>query len=263
MGMVTKAKTLMLTLGALVFLTAALQAQEAQPGQLMADDANQLITLINEARAAAGAAPLEWDPALAAAAEQHCLLMSGKGPIEHQYKGEPSLTDRAAAAGAHFSLIEENIAIGPSAEAIQDEWMHSPPHRTNLLNPSVNRIGTAVVANHGTLYAVADFSRAVMVLTPSQVEAQVASLIRVSGVKVFDSSTQARQACTTGVMPPSAPGLLPRFLMLWQASSLNQLPPALTDKLATGRYHGAEVGSCAQQGEQNAFAAYRVAVLLY
>jgi len=263
MRIAAKGGAWLLALCALALLTPALHGQDDQQGQVEADAANQLITLINQARAANGAAPLEWDPGLAEAAEQHCLLMSQKGPIEHQYKGEPGLTERAAEAGAHFSLIEENIAIGPSAEAIQNEWMHSPPHRTNLLNPGVNRIGTAVVANNGTLYAVADFSRAVMVLTPVQVEAQVANLIRVSGVKVFDSPTQARQACTTGVMPPSASNPMPRFLMLWQTSGLNQLPQALTAKLATGRYHGAEVGSCPPQGGQNSFSAYRVAVLLY
>jgi len=252
-----------LLLAAGILWAPALKAQDAPPGQLRPDDANQLISLINQARAAAGASPLTWDPALAQAAEQHCLLMAAKGPIEHQYAGEPSLADRASQAGAHFSLIEENIAIGYSPQQIQDEWMHSPPHRTNLLNPQVNRVATAVVANNGTLYAVADFSRAVMVLTPFQVEQQVGSLIRVSGIGVLATHDQARKACTTGYMPPAATNLIPRFLMLWQASSLDQLPSQLTQKLATGRYHSAEVGSCAPEGQQNAFAAYRVAVLLY
>ncbi|MGH9600566.1 MAG: CAP domain-containing protein, partial [Terracidiphilus sp.] len=240
-----KASVCLLALCALAFIASALCAQAPidDQGQVTPAPANQLIALMNQARAAAGAAPLQWDPALAAAAEQHCLRMAQKGPTEHQYNGEPSLTARAAAAGAHFSMIEENIAIGPSAEAIEREWMHSPPHRENLLNPNVNRIGTAIVSARGTLYAVADFSRAVMVLSRSQVEAQVASLIRVSGVAVLASPAQARAACTTGVMPPSTSHLMPRFLMHWQASSLSQLPQVLTGKLASGRYHGAEVGS--------------------
>ncbi|MGH9605005.1 MAG: CAP domain-containing protein [Terracidiphilus sp.] len=275
-----KIRGFLLALGALALLVLtlpapALRAQSrsqpqsgpvtdiAQPDQLTPDGSNQLIALVNKARAAAGLGPVEWDPALAAAAEQHCLLMSQKGPIEHRYNGEPSLTDRAAAAGAHFSVIEENIAIGPSAQAIGQEWLHSPPHRANMLNPDVNRIGTAIVSARGTLFAVADFSRAVLVLSQSQVEAQVANLIRVSGVSVLTSPAQARQACTTGAMPPSAPGLLPRFLMLWQSSSLKQLPKSLGDKLVSGQYHRAEVGSCAPQSSQNGFAAYRVAVLLY
>ena len=32
-----------------------------------------------------------------------------------------------------------------------------PGHRTNLLNPEVDRVGVAVVATRGVLYAVADY----------------------------------------------------------------------------------------------------------
>jgi len=38
---------------------------------------------------------LQWDPALAAAAQQHCLRMAQDGSISHRYNGEPELTDRA------------------------------------------------------------------------------------------------------------------------------------------------------------------------
>jgi uncharacterized protein YkwD len=50
---------------------------------------------------------------LAAAARRHCLRMAAEGPISHRYEGEPDLSERAAQAGAHFSLIEENVAVGP------------------------------------------------------------------------------------------------------------------------------------------------------
>jgi len=41
------------------------------------------------------------------------------------------------------------------------------------------------------------------------------------------------------------------------------LPGALLDRIATGRYHLAAVGSCAPQTAENTFTAYRVAVLLF
>ena len=44
---------------------------------------------------------------------------------------------------------------------IHDEWMQSPGHRTNLLNPDVDHVGVAVVESRGVLYAVADYERAV------------------------------------------------------------------------------------------------------
>jgi hypothetical protein len=38
---------------------------------------------------------------------------------------------------------------------------------------------------------------------------------------------------------------------------------ALVERLATGKYHQAAVGSCSPQSQEGAFTAYRMAVLLY
>src|SRR5271157_3342015 len=73
-------------------------------------EAWQLVQLANQARAQAGAGPLKWDPALALAARQHCLRMAADHSISHQYPNEPEFSARAAEAGAHFSMIEENVA---------------------------------------------------------------------------------------------------------------------------------------------------------
>lgn len=229
--------------------------------QALQPEAEQLLALANESRAAHGASPLRWDPALAEAARQHCLRMAAEGPIAHQYRGEPDVSARAGGAGAHFSLIEENVAIGPDAAAIHEEWMHSPGHRTNLLNPEVDRMGAAVVASRGVLYAVADYDKAVPTLTNAQVEAAVAGLVRASGVTIVNDAATARAYCT-GAGHAGGAGQ-PRFLMRWQGADLTHLPQALVDRLLTGQYRQASVGSCAAQDVQGAFSAYRVAVLLY
>jgi hypothetical protein len=227
-------------------------------------EARQIFALANEARIQAGVGRLDWDPALAQAARTHCLLMAQRGPISHQYPGEPDLSARTAQAGAHFSVIEENVAVGPSADAIHEEWMRSPGHRENLLSPQVDRVGVAVVAARGVLYAVADYSRSVEQLNPAEVEARVAALVRVSGVTVLRDPTMARKACATDDGVPQAPGgPMARFVMRWQAGDLDRLPKELADKLASGNYRAAEVGSCPAQVEQGSFSAYRVAVLLY
>jgi len=50
----------------------------------------------------------------------------------------------------------------------------------------------------------------------------------------------------------------------WQeAAALTRLPDALLDRLATGRYRQAAVGSCPAQDMEGSFTAYRMAVLLY
>ncbi|MGC9158126.1 MAG: CAP domain-containing protein [Terracidiphilus sp.] len=226
--------------------------------------ARQLAALINRDRMAQGIRPLQWDPALAEAARRHCWRMVEEGTIAHRYDDEPSLSNRAAEAGARFSLIEENVAVGPDPSAIETAWMHSPGHRANLLNPGIDRVGAAAVADHGVLYAVADFARAVPALTREQVEAAIASLVRVSGVAVLPDPAAARAACSTDQgVPTSISGVLPRFIMRWQGSDLNRLPGDLAEKLASGSYRQAAIGSCPPHEEQGGFTAYRVAVLLY
>ena len=232
--------------------------------QVMPGAGEQLMALANRVRAANGAGKLDWDPQLAEAARQHCLLMAQEGPIAHRYDGEPGLSDRAGQAGAHFSLIEENVAIGPTPAEIHDEWMHSPGHRSNLLNPDVDRVGIAVVRARGVLYATADYARGVQVLSRTQIEARVAELIRVSGVSIYKDPLPARAACATDSgMPTSHGGPQAAFVMRWQSGSLDQLPDGLRKRLVSGQYHMAAVGSCAAQGVSGDFTAYRVAVLLY
>ena len=233
-------------------------------GNNLQSEAEQLFALANEARAQAGVGRLQWDPALAAAAFEHCQRMAAEGPIAHRYGGEPDVGGRAAQAGAHFSLIEENVAVGPSPAAIHQGWMQSPGHRENLLSPDVDRVGVAVVAARGVLYAVADYSRAVEKLSVQQVEARVASLIRARGVGIQSDSGLARAACATDEgMPRAAGGMQPRFIIRWQNSDLTRLPKELVDHLASGRYRQAAVGSCPAQDEDGAFTSYRVAVLLF
>lgn len=226
-------------------------------------DSEQIFALANQARAQAGAGRLAWDPALAAAALAHCRRMVEEGPIAHRYGGEPDVSGRAAQAGAHFSVIEENVAVGPSADAIHEEWMQSPGHRQNLLSPEVDHVGIAVVAARGVLYAVADYSRAVRSLSPAQVEAQVAALIRPSGVGVLRDPTLARAACRMDNGMPRSASAPPRFVMRWQSGDLNELPQQLVQRLGSGRYHEAAIGSCPAEGVEGSFSAYRVAVLLY
>jgi hypothetical protein len=229
-----------------------------QPGTV------QLLSLANEARAAAGAAPLRWDAALAEAARKHCLRMAAEGPIAHRYPGELDLSERAGLAGVHFDLVEENVAIGPTPVVIHDEWMHSTGHRENMLNPEVDRVGIAVVASRGVLYATADYAHGVQALSQAEIEQHVAELIRPSGVAIGGSASAARAACTMerGV-PRTAEAMQPLFVMRWQDSDLNHLPKELADELASGRYHGASVGSCDPEGIDGTFTAYRIAVLLY
>jgi len=223
----------------------------------------QLFALANQERSARGLTQLVWDQELASAALYHCTMMAVQGPISHQYPGEADLGQRASHAGAHFTLIEENVAEGFGPGSIHQAWMNSQGHRDNLLNPRVDHIGMAVVARGNALYAVADFSHAVKQLTPEQVEATVSNLVQATGVAAHGNSTGARTACAQDHgLPIALDNRRPEFIMRWQATELDRLPEALLERIATGRYRDAAVGSCSADDANATFTVYRVAVLL-
>jgi uncharacterized protein YkwD len=130
----------------------------AQPKAEMAGQ--QLFQAINRERAANGLPPLKWDDALANAARQHAELMAEQKSLSHGFLGELSLPSRATRAGAHFSWLSENVAAGPSAENISEQWMQSPNHRANMLDADMDTIGAGAVEHNGVVFAVADFSKA-------------------------------------------------------------------------------------------------------
>lgn len=245
--------------GILVSNASAQQGEGPRPAA-----AEQLFALANQSRAQAGAGALRWDRALAEAAMRHCERMVAEHELSHRYGGELDLTARAAAAGAHFSLIEENIALGPYPASIHEGWLQSPGHRRNLLNPEVDRVGIAVIEARGNMYAVADYAQGVAVLSASQVESQVGSLVRMGGVAIRRDPHDARLACMRehGI-PAGITDGQPMFVMRWQGADLDHLPQELVNRLGSGQYRSAAVGSCPPQGNDGGFTAYRLAVLLY
>ncbi len=273
MGFSSKRTVFSLAIAALILPAQTLLAAPSGPAasadvqiantQALRNAAGQLFALGNQARAAQGLRLLEWDSALAAAALNHCVRMAAEGPLSHQYDGEPDLSERASHAGAHFNLVEENIAEGNEPGSIHQAWMNSPHHRENLLNPEVDRVGLAVVARGNMLYAVADFAHEVRVLTPEQVETTVANLVQATGVAAHGNSVGARLACAQDHgLPVSLDNRRPEFIMRWQDAALSHLPEALLDRIATGKYKEAAVGSCPSQSANGTFTVYRVAVLL-
>lgn len=225
------------------------------------DYARRIFELTNQDRQAMGLPELRWNAALAAAAEPHARRMATERALSHQYPGEPNLMDRAAAAGAHFEAIAENIATGPDPDRIEMEWMHSTPHRANILDPHMNSIGVAVVARGGYLYAVEDFAHASESLTPAQVEERIRALLRGQNIDPSGSSAAAEQACQMDRGMPQ--GLTARSVVRFETGDLSQVPSQVSQLIRTGNFQKAGVGACAPHGEQTDFTMYRVAVVFY
>jgi len=119
------------------------------------------------------------------------------------------------------------------------------------------------VARGDVLYAVADFEHAVVVLSQEQVEALVGRMVQASGISIHADPAAARVACAmVQGMPALVDGWRPEFIMRWQDTQLARLPSQLVDRIATGKYKEAVIGSCVANTAANTFTDYRVAVLL-
>jgi hypothetical protein len=241
-------------------------AMNARTGTLrvLPDEAQGLVALANNVRVGQGLKELEWDPGLASAALQHCLRMVSKGMIAHRYEGEADLSERAANAGAHFSMVAENVAQGQSAATIHQAWLDSPGHRANMLNPETDHVGIAVVAIGNLMFAVADFSRAEPLMTREQVEETFSEFLRAKGLTIAKDPTDARNYCD---QPDNTKGFNgktePSFVVRWQSSDLSRLPQQLVERIDAGTFHQASVGTCAAQRAEGTFSVFRVAVLFY
>jgi hypothetical protein len=234
----------------------------AHAQQVPSAQQQKLLDLTNQARAQQGLQPLQWDPSLAAAAQAHAQKMFDQHSLSHQLPGEADLPTRTGQAGAHFRAIAENVAMGNGAEGVQKEWMNSPPHRANILDPKLDHVGIGVVEHAGYWYVAVNFEQQVANAGPDQVEQKIAGLLRQHGIDPSQPPDAARKDCA--VESGDASGSRPLFVMRWETSDLTRLPDPLEQRLSTGRYKTASVGACSgQQNGNQGFTVYRIAVLLY
>jgi uncharacterized protein YkwD len=106
--------------------------------------AEQVVALVNTARAAAGCAAVRIDARLAVAAQAHSDDMAALGYFSHTSLDGRSFADRITAAG-YPSPGGENIAKGQrSAQAVHDAWMGSDGHRRNIVDCRFTAIGVGV-----------------------------------------------------------------------------------------------------------------------
>jgi hypothetical protein len=250
--MISKTGTCLLAFACLAGMACRAHAQSTE--------ARALMQATNEDRAQHGLEPLRWDPALARAAQAHANQMVRHGELSHQYAGEPDLVARAGQNGAHFSTVAENIAVASSPQVVESEWMHSPPHRHNILDPSLTTIGIGVVRQGGNLWAVEDFSAAVVQMGSTQIEQKVEQLVAERGIRLVTTSHAAEQACA---MEHGSVGPRPNFIMRWEGSDLSRLPDVLEEKISSGRYRSAQVGACRSNNQGGGFTTYRLAVMLF
>lgn len=219
-----------------------------------------LFDAANHERAERKLPVLKWDEGLARAARKHAESMAEQDLLEHRLSGEPDLPTRARQAGANFSHITENIGMAVSADKFHDGWMHSPGHRANILDAGSDSVGIAVVEGGEELYAVEDFSRAVIVLSMDEQEKRVGELLSSRGLHLLNLGNDARRNCE--LEKEYFGSSKPKYIAHYETPDISQLPDAVEKEIQSRRYKTAAVGAC-QQKEASGFTRFRILLLLY
>ena len=144
------------------------------PARQQGTPADQVLALINQARASAGLPPLTVTAGLDASASAHNLRMADGCGLTHVCPGESAIGARETAAGVNWTAAGENIGEGgpmPDTTAsmaqmavtlTQDMLNEQPPddgHRLNILSSTFTHIGIAVYRDRaGTVWMTQDFS---------------------------------------------------------------------------------------------------------
>lgn len=129
---------------------------DASPDPDLADrNAARLLQLINQTRWEQGQLPpLKGNLNLQQAAQAHSRAMAEKDFFGHKGFDQSSPWDRIEAGGyGNWHVLAENVGAGSATpEEMLQQWMESPRHRANLLNPELCEAGVGYVVQTGDTY---------------------------------------------------------------------------------------------------------------
>jgi len=233
----------------------------------------QVFEWTNQERAKISAPPLKWSDRLAVAARLHSDEMAQHKDLSHQVQGEPVFTERLAERGARFSAAAENVGYGDEAEDLQSGWMHSPPHRANLLNPAYTEMGVGIVRSGDRLWATEDFATALQGSSDEFEQALVREIStrrtarKLAPLKATVSPALRQAACSGETSPKAAYAALPNrnmhaYAFNFTTPKADELPQVLVNRVLELPGGGYSLGACFSPGS-GGMATYRALVLLY
>ncbi|MFV0633739.1 CAP domain-containing protein [Demequina sp.] len=117
-----------------------------------------LLAAANKERARIGAAPLTWNGSLASAAASWSKSMAGKDSAGDgkQLAHNPN---RPGAENVAFSSSTAGISTGTAVARAHTNWMYSPGHCQNIMNPAYSSMGAGVAStdNGQAVYTTVNF----------------------------------------------------------------------------------------------------------
>jgi uncharacterized protein YkwD len=164
---------------------------------------DQVLVLINEQRAVNGMPALQRVAALDTAAQGYSNTMmqataGGSIYLAHTGPDGSTLAGRVSDTGYGWYSLGEDLAAGQTTpDQVVAQWMSSPQHRENILNPSFGDAGVGIAVGPGTwpdghwdpqvLWWAVDFGEGVANLAPSG-PAQPAPSAAITGYTALDGT---------------------------------------------------------------------------
>jgi uncharacterized protein YkwD len=148
-----KTFALAITLAGLLLAAPAGATVDAPAGRVVALHSleAQLLVDVNALRVRRGLEPLSPSASLGAAAESHSLEMARRGFFAHDSADGSRFSTRIRrfyGPGRRFWSVGENLLWGsPDVDpwAALHQWMESPAHRANLLQPRWREVGLSAI----------------------------------------------------------------------------------------------------------------------
>jgi len=120
----------------------------------------QMVQLVNATRSSrrqcgntyfAASGRVRWNSKLAGAARQHSRDMATTGRLSHIGSDRSVLVKRVENNGYRWKTVGENIAGGyETSAATVSNWLKSPPHCANIMQPTFIEIGAACARGSST-----------------------------------------------------------------------------------------------------------------
>ena len=247
---------------------ATLRAQQPDQGA-----AREIFNLLNQERTQRGLAALQWNDKLAEAAAEHTRRMVQHRELSHQFGGEPALRQRYAAYSIRLDRAGENVAYDSTVQGAHEGFMHSPPHRENILSPNYDAVGVAVIHSGDVYYVTQDFAHLVQEMSTNAAEDQVAARIEQVRAQQHQASLRRvsmadvrRMACKMAQNDQLQPGLArsiegARYFVAYTMVDPNKLPSDLMNLNTDHAVNQYAVGTCFQSTPQYPNGVYWVLVV--
>jgi uncharacterized protein YkwD len=238
---------------------------------LPADAEAELLTMVNRDRAAAGLPGLRLDHDLARAAQKHSSEMAARRQLSHQFPGEPELQQRIAGEShLQFDQTGENVGYAESIEGTEEGFMHSPPHRKNLLTPEYNVVGFGIVRSGSVVYVTQDFGHALPSYSSDHAREavqegvnQMRAAAHLPALDRLDGSAAQAAACemakADSLSTPSPKG---GFYVLRYTTMQPETLPSGAGKVVNGAIRGFALGICYSRTTSYPNGVYWVMLLL-